>query len=144
MASRRRRPFLDTNVLFSGLYSPCGAPAAILDLHARGELTIVVSRQVLDELVATMRAKRADLLPALERLLVSAPPEVWPSPAPAEVAAAAACVNPTDAPILAAALASGADCLVTGNTRHFTPEVGRRAGIPIVTPAACLASLSSP
>ncbi|MBI2911701.1 MAG: hypothetical protein HYY05_06125 [Chloroflexi bacterium] len=75
MAQARPRPFLDTNVLFSALYSQQGPSAAILR------------------------------------------------------------------PILAAAVASGAGCLVSGNTRHFTPQVSGCAGIDIYTPAAYLALL---
>jgi predicted nucleic acid-binding protein len=50
-------------------------------------------------------------------------------------------INATDAPILAAVLASQADCLVTGNTRHFTPEVARRARIRIVSATGYLEEL---
>jgi predicted nucleic acid-binding protein len=138
---RRPRPFVDTNVLFSGLYGP-GSPALILAWHARGELTIVVSRQVLDELVRTIRRKRPAILSPLRTFLANAPPEVTADPGPDEVRAAEQCINARDAPILAAAVKSGADCLVSGNTRHFTPEAGRRAGITIMTPAEYLASLA--
>ncbi len=41
----------------------------------------------------------------------------------------------TQMPHLAAAIQSDADCLVTGNTRHFTAEVAERAGIAILRPA---------
>ena len=68
MALISLRPFLDTNVIFSGLYSPFGAPAAIL---------------------------------------------------------------------------SASDCLVTGNSRHFTPEVERCVGFRILSPAAYLAELEA-
>jgi predicted nucleic acid-binding protein len=44
MAKAKPRPFVDTNVLFSGLYSPSGAPATILERHVRGDLTMVISR----------------------------------------------------------------------------------------------------
>jgi predicted nucleic acid-binding protein len=50
-------------------------------------------------------------------------------------------INAADAPILAAAVRSSAGCLVSGNTRHFTAEVGRKAGIEILTPTAYIAAL---
>jgi len=50
-------------------------------------------------------------------------------------------INAADASILAAAVRGGADCLVSGNTRHFTAEVGRKAGIEILTPTAYIAAL---
>lgn len=141
MARNRPRPFLDTNVFFSGLYSARGAPAALLDLHARGRIIVVVSQQVLSELVGVIREVRPDLLPALRTFLEAAPPEVTPDPTKEEVAEAAACINAVDAFILAAAKASHADCLVTGNTRHFTASVARCAGVTILTPRVYLDSL---
>ena len=36
MAVTKPRPFLDTSVLFSGLHSRTGPPAAILNLHITG------------------------------------------------------------------------------------------------------------
>src|SRR6266540_2288592 len=61
MARHKPRPFVDTNVLYSGLYSSRGAPAELLKRHADGKLTIVISRQVLEELVRTVRNKAPQL-----------------------------------------------------------------------------------
>ena len=41
--------------------------------------------------------------------------------------------DPDDEPFLEAAIAGAADCLVTGNVTHFSPEA--RAGARVVTPA---------
>lgn len=41
--------------------------------------------------------------------------------------------DPDDEPFLEAALASRADCLVTGNLSHFPPSA--RSGIAVLTPA---------
>lgn len=141
MARAKPRTFLDTNVLFSGLYRPDSPPAAILEHHITGRISIVFSQQVLEELVATIREKRPDLLALLQTLLTNAPPEICADPTPAEVRRAAHWINLDDAPILAAALNAGADCLVTGNTRHFTQAVADSAGIPNMTPAGYLARL---
>ena len=135
MVRGRPRPFVDTNVLFSGLYSSLGPSASVLRQHAEGRIAIVISSQVLEELVGAIRAKKPDLLPLLRVFLTQAPPELWPDPTPQEIERARECINPADAPILAAALRSEADCIVTGNTRHFTPNVARRAGVAIFTPA---------
>jgi predicted nucleic acid-binding protein len=141
MARNKPRPFVDTNVLFSGLYNAGGTPAAILQQHAQGRISMVISRQVLDELIATIRAKKPDLLPALQTFLLNAPPEICADPSLDEVAQARSWINPTDAPILAAALKSGADCLVSGNTRHFTQDVASKAKMQILTPADYLTRL---
>ena len=136
------RPFLDTNVLFSGLYSHTGPPAAILRLHATGRLTAVVSQHVLSELVRAIDTKQRRLIPLLHTFLAVNPPEVCADPAPHVVTRVRPLINPTDALILAAAIESGADCLVTGNTRHFTAEVSEKAGIAILTPAAYMRTLT--
>ncbi|MGH2534719.1 MAG: PIN domain-containing protein [Thermomicrobiales bacterium] len=141
MEQPRLRPFLDTNVIFSGLRGS-GPPSAILERHVAGEITIVVSRLVLDELVRTIRRKHPAILPVVGVFLTNAPPEVCDDPTPEAFDAALRCIHPKDAPILAAALQSRVDCIVSGNTRHFTPEAARCAGMTFLTPAAYLADLS--
>jgi AbrB family looped-hinge helix DNA binding protein len=86
MARNRSRPFVNTNVLFSGLYNARGTPAAILRQHTQGGISMVISRQVLDDLIATIRAEKPDLLPALQTFLVNAPPEICADPTLDEVA----------------------------------------------------------
>lgn len=134
MVQARPRSFVDTNVFFSGLHGSGGPPSRILQLHAEGRIQIVISRQVLMELVSALRSKLPQALPALQDFLTSAPPEICSDPTPEETQPARSWINTTDAPILAAALKSGADCLVTGNTRHFTPRVAERARIRILAP----------
>jgi predicted nucleic acid-binding protein len=134
MARGRPRPFIDTNVFFSGIYSPAGPPGILLEEHARGHLTMVISHQVLIELVNTVRQVKPDLLPQLRTFLTNAPPEIAPAPTAEEIQAARACINRVDAPILAAPKKCGADCVVTGNTRHFTPKVAECANVAIFTP----------
>ncbi len=41
--------------------------------------------------------------------------------------------DPDDEPFLEVAAACGADCLVTGNLAHFSPDV--RAGVTVLSPA---------
>jgi len=135
MGEPKPRPFLDTNVLISGLYSAGGPPAQLLRAHGAGDITIVVSRQVLEELVVAIQRKAPALLALLHHFLTASPPEVCPAPAAQEVKEAASCVNLSDAPILAAARKSGADCLVTGDS-ILAREAAGCAGITVTTPAA--------
>lgn len=141
MARTKPRPFLDTNVFFSGLYRADSPPATILEHHVKGRINIVVSRQVLEELVTTIRTKKPDLLPWLQTFLTNAPPEICIDPTPKAVRRIRRWINPADAPILAAAIKTRADCLVTGNTRHFTEQVAKAAKVTIFTPSQFLASL---
>jgi predicted nucleic acid-binding protein len=78
----------------------------------------------------------------LSAFLRRTPPEIVAEPTLDEVRAAERCINAKDAPILAAALKGGASCIVSGNTRHFTPDVAECAGIAIFAPAAYLATLA--
>jgi putative PIN family toxin of toxin-antitoxin system len=130
------RVFLDSNVIFSGIYSSKGAPAVILERFIEGRLRVVVSQQVLDEVIRTVKEKLPEALPALRKLLVNAPPEIRKDPTPDEVKRWSGLLDAGDAAILAAAVAAQPDYFVTGD-RHFTenPEIAERAGLHIVMPA---------
>ena len=143
MTEAKSRPFVDTNVFFSAFYRPGSPPEVILTRHVEATITIVISRQILEEIVSVIREKKPDLLNSLQRFLTNAPPEIYPDPTSDEVRQAIEWINPADAPILAAARKCRADCLISGNTRHFTKEAGRNAGIDIFTPAEYLAQLSN-
>ena len=136
MPEPKPRIFLDSNVIFSGLYSSRGAPAVILERFIEGRLMMVVSQQVLDEVIRTIKEKIPEALPALRRLLVNAPPEVRKDPTPDEAKRWSGLLDIGDAAILAAAVSAKPDYFVTGD-RHFTenPEIAERAGLEIVTPA---------
>jgi putative PIN family toxin of toxin-antitoxin system len=140
--SHRPRVFLDSNVIFSGLYSPEGAPGIILERFAKGSIRVVVSQQVLEEVVRTVRAKLPDALPALRRLLVSIPPEVVADPGRKEIERWTKELLLGDAAILAAAIGAQPDYFITGD-KHFTqsPGIGEETGLRIVTPAQFLGLL---
>jgi len=133
------RVFLDTNVIFSGLYSSKGAPGILLELFVKGEINVVVSQQVLEEVVRTIKEKLPEALPALRRLLVNMPPEVMPDPSPEEIKHWAGKLSTADAAILAAAVAAQPDYFITGDN-HFLQNrnIIEKAGLHIVTPAQFL------
>ena len=135
----RLRVFLDSNVIFSGLYSSSGAPGAILEYFIEGKLEVVISQQVLEEVVRTVKEKLPEALPTLRRLLLSAPPEVRNDPAIEEVARWAEVVGAEDAAVLAAAITAQPDCLITGD-KHFlgNPIISEKSGLHIVSPAQFL------
>ena len=80
MVKAKPRIFLDTNVIFSGLYSPSGAPGKILEGFVKGKINVLISHQVLEELVRVMTIKLPEGLPALKVLLTNVPPEIIPDP----------------------------------------------------------------
>ena len=127
MVSEDARPsvFVDSNVLFSGVNSPHGPPARILALQATGRITLVISRQVAEELVRNLRHKAPAAVPVLLALFERALPRLAEDPYEDVVdSVTAAGVNSNDAPIVAAALDAGVDYFVTGD-RRLRNEVQR-------------------
>jgi predicted nucleic acid-binding protein len=127
---------MDSNVWFSGLYSRRGAPSRILEILLEGQIQVVVSQQVLEEVVRNVGLKIPQHLGTLSALLSEHTPEVCSDPSLDEVTSWIQIVGLDDAPILAAVISAGVDYLVTANTRHFAPAVEWAAekGLQILTP----------
>ena len=126
------RLFLDANVLFAAAYSPNGRSAALFALAGEGLCSLSSSRHAIDEAARNLALKAPDTMPAFERLLALL--EVVPEADPRLVAWAAELGLPAnDAPILAAAVASQLDLLVTGDRTHFGHLFGRTIGSVTVT-----------
>ena len=100
---------------------------------------MVVSQQVLEEVIRTIKEKLPEVLPALRRLLVSTPPEVRADPKLDEIERWTGKVHMADAAILAAAVAAQPDYFVTGDN-HFieNTDIAKETELHIVTPAQFL------
>lgn len=129
------RLVFDTNVLFAA-YIARGTCAALYD-QVLALAALLTSDFILDEFERTLvtKGKVAPELAAETRAKVTAHSRVIPI-APL---AAPVCRDPDDDAILATALAAQADMLVTGDKDLLV--LGSYEGIPIVTPAECLARL---
>ncbi len=102
-ATRRPiRVFFDASALFAAAYSTGGASRALLLAAARGELTVVVSHDVLEEAERNLSRKAPRALPAFRLLVAWITPEVIAGPTGEEVRAAEGHVASKDAPIIAA------------------------------------------
>jgi putative PIN family toxin of toxin-antitoxin system len=139
LAPDNPRVFLDTNVIFSALYSAKGAPNEILSAFIRGEITVIISRQVLEELVRNISEKLPAVLPVLKAMLVNAPPEITPDPSLEEIKQWEEKLALGDAMVLAAAVSAKVDYFITGDN-HFlaSNDLKEKAGIDIITPAQFL------
>lgn len=139
MPKPKPRVFLDSNVIFSGLYSPEGAPGIIIEHFLKGNISVVVSQQVLEEVILTIKEKLPDSLPALRRLLVNTPPEVAADPKLPDIKRWTKILHLGDAAILASAITARPDYFISGD-RHFidNPDIVKEAGLTIVTPAQFL------
>ena len=132
------RVILDTNVLLGALISPHGPPDIICHAWRAARFELMTSMAQLDELRRVSRyPKLKAILPAhrigamvnnMQRAIVL---DVLP-PLPEDAKAA----DPNDSFLLAMALASEADYLVTGDRRAGLLQRGSVGRTRIVTPAA--------
>lgn len=131
------RVILDTNVLLGALISPHGPPEAIYRAWRAAKFELVTSTAQLDELRRVSRyPKLKTILPAhrvgtmvnnMQRAIVLG--ALLSLPDAMEIN------DPNDAFLLAMALASEADYLVTGDRRAGLLQLGAAGRTRIVTPA---------
>jgi predicted nucleic acid-binding protein len=105
-------------------------------------IMVVISRQILDEVVGTFKKKLPQALPALNAFLLNSPLEVVSDPDPEEIGRWTGVLNEGDASILAAAVAANPDYFVTGDS-HFlaSSTLKRKSGLVICPPAQLLETL---
>jgi putative PIN family toxin of toxin-antitoxin system len=131
------RVILDSNVLLGALISPHGPPDVIYRAWRAAKFDLVTSTAQLDELRRVSRyPKLKTILPAhrvgtmvnnMQRAIVLGALPSLPEGMDLN--------DPNDAFLLAMALASEADCLVTGDRRAGLLQLGTAGRTRIVTPA---------
>lgn len=127
------RVVLDTNILFSALISPHGAPHAIYRAWRSARFEVVTSRMQLDEI------RRASRYPKLQAILQPAKVGVMINNLQRAVVLESLSIkieadDPDDSFLLAMAVAGNADYLVTGDRRAGLLQRGRIERSRIVTP----------
>lgn len=124
------RVFLDANVLFSAAYK---GNARLLELWKFESASLWTSRYALEE--ARVNLEREDQQQRLEKLAESLTfSEATDRKLPPGIR-----LPEKDVPILQAAIQAHADYLLTGDTRHFGPYLGRKIeGVMILLPAEYL------
>ena len=120
---RRVRVVLDTNILVGALITRGTPPDRLCQAWLRGEIELVISAVQVRELAAIIANIGA------RAIVVEEIPKVDLSP------------DPDDNPVLAAAIAGGADLVVSGDKKHVL-ALGEVAGIPIVTARQALERLA--
>jgi putative PIN family toxin of toxin-antitoxin system len=121
---------VDTNVLVAGLLSPFGPPGEIVRMIATGTLHVCHDARILteyDEVLGRPRFKfNPEHIQALVDQIKTEGLSVAGHPLPVRLP------DPADEPFLETALAGKAECLITGNTKHFPS--GRRQGVAVLSP----------
>jgi putative PIN family toxin of toxin-antitoxin system len=121
------RIVLDTNVLMSGIFFG-GAPGNILNAWQAGQIRLAVSPEIIEEYIATAEilSERYESIP-LEPVitLLTRHSELWQSPPLDEQV----CSDPDDDKFLACALASGAECVVSGDKALLRVSGYRNIGV---------------
>lgn len=128
----RDRLFLDASIFVAAAGSPEGGSAAVLALCQRGIAIAVTTRLVLEEAEVNIREKMGrEALLRFYDLLGRAPLEIADPPSREEVDRFSEVIAGKDAHILASALGSKSNFVLTLDRKHFlTPRV-RKAVHPL-------------
>jgi len=136
--------FLDSSALIAGAISDSGAAHILLNLGESRDIVLIVSELVIVESERSIARKSPNNLDDLRSLIRLSNLHIVENPSPKEVGANLYLISdPTDVPILVAAMKAKVDFLVTHNRKHFLddPKVEERSGIRIGTPGDALAWL---
>jgi uncharacterized protein len=125
---------VDTNVLVAGLLSPFGRPGEVVRMIAAGHLSLLYDSRIMTEYAQVLRRTKFSLSPKhievlleqvkAEGIIVTSVPLLVHLP------------DKDDEVFLEVALAGHAECLITGNLKHF--PVAARQGMRILAPAEFL------
>lgn len=138
MKRKEVRIFLDSNVLFSGLFSDKGPPRLILDVLGLGLPTLIglTGRYNLIEIERNLEKKLPAALPVFQAYLMKLKMEMVPLPSREDVRRLAGAASPKDVPVLASAINGKADFLVTGDKELLLSAKGKHPfPYKIVSPA---------
>jgi len=127
---KMKKTVIDTNVLISAMLGKSGPPWDILDLLEKEQLKVLVTEEIFKEYVRVTRYNkfkftdelRNKTLGYIARFIVQNP----------KIQRSISGVPDDDLKFVHAALEYDADCLITGNTKHFAPVLNV---IKVVTPA---------
>ena len=130
------RVFLDASVIFAAAYSETGAARELFRQATRDQVRLVVNQDVMDEAQRNLVKKVPQGETLLQVLMAVVNPEIAPDPSPQLTSQVSQYVVEKDVPVVAGALASQVDYLVTFDRQHLLKpvEVAKKSGLKIVLP----------
>ena len=131
------KAFIDSSVLIAAAISPSGSARDLIMKSFREEIKVIISDLVLEETKRNLTNKAPKALPALQLFLEVLNPEVV-SPSKILVLKVSKVIALKDAPIVAGAVTSRADYLVTYDKKHLLQhkkEIETNFKIQVVTPS---------
>ena len=135
--ARLVRVFCDADMLIAGAASTRGASHVLLQLSELTLIDCVSSPAAIAEAERNIAAKLPAASSAFRKILAAAV-DVVPEATSSFALSLGGQAHPKDLPILAAAVASGADFLATFNVRHYQK---RTAGPLVVQPRRVVAAI---
>lgn len=139
MVSDQTKPskiFIDSSVLIAAAISPSGSARDLIMKSFRDDIKVVISNLVLEETQRNLANKAPKALPALQLFLEVLNPEVV-NPTKTLVLKVSRVVELKDAPIVAGAISSKADYLVSYDQKHLLQhkkEIEANFKIKVITP----------
>jgi putative PIN family toxin of toxin-antitoxin system len=128
---------VDTNVVVSGLLTPHGPSARVLDAVIDGRVKLVYDARILSEYRDVLRRPRLKLDPnKIQAFLNGMRSQVMVTPR----SAATTGPDPDDIVFVEVALATTDKTIVTGNLAHYPSEILQ--GVRVLTPTQAVAELS--
>jgi len=134
--------FLDSSALIAGVISETGAAHALLQLGESEDILLTVSEMVIVESERSIARKSPHNLNDLRTLIKNAKLRIVTDPSKREVQSSLYLIDdPSDVPVLLAAMKARVDYLATHNRKHFLddPKVAEKSGLQIGTPGDALA-----
>jgi putative PIN family toxin of toxin-antitoxin system len=125
---------LDTNVPVAGLLSPFGPCGEIVRMVSSGELTLSFDARIISEYKEVLKRPKfvfdGDKIAALLEYIEFRGQAIASSPLIGHLP------DLDDEPFLEVAIASNAECIVSGNRIHFPPKLCQ--GVDVLTPGEFL------
>lgn len=122
---------VDTNVLVAGLLSPFGPPGEVVRMIASGSLSVCFDARIMTEYAQVLSRPKfpfsQDHIDALLGQVKASGVVVAADPLPAHLP------DHGDEPFLEVAVSGQAQCLITGNLKHYPASL--RQGMRVLSPA---------